>query len=127
MDARVYVLPIMALFIVAALFSAFIFMSPMHAEMGCPFTGSQPVICATNMLTHLNHWQLAFASILVELLLIVALALAYIQQWRLSFSPDPSFQRIHKRRHEPDRPTRIQELFSRGILNRKEPYNGVVS
>jgi hypothetical protein len=80
------------------------------------------VICATTVLEHLKHWQTAFSTILAELLLVAALALFFARQWELAALPERIFAGIRVRNRAPDRPTLLQELFSRGILNRKESY-----
>ena len=109
--------------IVAVLGMPLMLMTTMHHEMGCPFAMGQATICATSILEHLQHWQIVFASILAELLLIAAFALIVLRQWELAVMPEPGLVRIRLRSHAPDRPTLLQELFSRGILNRKESYH----
>ena len=96
--------------------------NPMHHEIGCPFAMGQTAICATSVLEHLQHWQIAFASIFAELLVIAALALVAVRYWELAALPEPSFARIRLRSCAPNKPTLFQELFSRGILNRREAY-----
>ena len=96
--------------------------SPMHHEIGCPFMSGQTAICAPTFLEHLRDWQNAFAIVLAELLLIAALTVALTRQWA-PVSPERRFERVRIRNRAPDRPTLLQELFSEGILNRKESYH----
>lgn len=109
--------------IVALLGMPLLFAGPMHHEMGCPFVSGEAAFCATNFLQHITHWQTAFAVVLGELLVIAGLALAVLYQWRVLMLPERSFARIRMRGRTPERPTLLQELFSRGILNRKEPHS----
>lgn len=96
--------------------------NPMHHEMGCPFMSGQAAFCATSLLEHIKHWQMAFGTILTELLLAAVLALIVLREWRAAGLREPSIARVRMRSREPDRPTLLQELFSQGILNRKEHY-----
>ena len=109
--------------IVALLGMPLLLASPMHHEMGCPFTSGEAIFCATNFLQHITHWQTAFAIVLGEILVIAALALVALYQWRTIVLPGRRFARIRMRSRTPMRPTLLQELFSRGILNRKESYS----
>jgi xanthine/uracil/vitamin C permease (AzgA family) len=108
--------------IVAVLGMPLMLASPLHQETGCPFALGQTAMCATSTLEHMKHWQTAFATILAEMLIIVALALVALRQWKIVALPERSFARIQMRSRVPDRPTLFQELFTRGILNRKEAY-----
>ncbi|MBI2611064.1 hypothetical protein HYW60_03990 [Candidatus Kaiserbacteria bacterium] len=121
MELRAYALLALTLFVLVALFGAFALMGPMHTEMGCPFMLGQTALCASSILEHLNHWQIAFSSILAELLVLAALALAFSRVWDLHSLPERSFERIRLRRRTPERPTLMQELFSGGILHRRAP------
>ena len=86
--------------------------SPMHHDTGCPFMSGQAAICVASILEHIQHWQIAFATILGEILLIAALALVAAWQWKTHDPPQRSFARIWMRSRAPDRPTLLQELFS---------------
>ncbi len=109
--------------IVALLGMPLLLASPVHHEIGCPFVSGETAFCATNFLEHITHWQTAFAVVLGEILVIAALVLAASHQWRLAALPERGFARIRVRRRTPERPTLLQELFSQGILNRKEPLH----
>lgn len=108
--------------IVVVLGMPFMLANPMHHEMGCPFMSGQTAMCTASVLEHMRHWQTAFATILAELLLIATFALVAMYQWPIAGLPERSFARMRTRIRIPERPTLLQELFSNGILNRKEHY-----
>lgn len=120
MNARTFTpLLLTIVVIVAVLGLPLLLASPVHHDMGCPFMSGQMAICAASVLQHIKHWQVAFAATLAELLLVAALALFALRQWELAALPERTFERIRARSRIPDRPTLLQELFSRGILNPK--------
>lgn len=126
MSLRAYVPFLLVIIVIVAVLGMPLFLaSPMHHEMGCPFMSGQAAICATNILGHIQHWQTAFATILAEIFAIAALAFIALYQWRMIVLPERSFARIRIRSRTPARPTLLQELFSGGILNRKEPHDVV--
>jgi hypothetical protein len=88
-------------------------------EMGCPFASGSTAICAAP-LAHLEHWQSTFVTILAETLLLAVVLLFFSA---ISSIPkiDPQHERYRLRAHIPTRPTLFQELYSGGIVNRKEP------
>ena len=108
--------------VVAVLGMPLLLASPTHHEIGCPFLSGQAALCASNVLEHVRHWQTAFAAIFAEMLSIAALTLLVALQWGGGALPERSFARIRMRARVPARPTLLQELFSQGILNRKEQY-----
>lgn len=91
-----------------------------HEHMGCPFAPGTVSVCDAAFLDHWQHWQLAFAAIILEFLLLAGIALASCC-WMPGDIPQTGFAvvRIRKRLH--DRLTLFQELVRKGILNRKEP------
>ncbi len=93
--------------------------SSAHHEMDCTFMSGHMALCAMNVLQHIQHWQAAFAAILVELLLVAALAGIAMRQWEAVTLPERDFARIRIQNRVPARPTLLQELFSRGILHSK--------
>ncbi len=108
-------------FILMAGFGLFMpIMSHGGHEMDCPFAPGGTALCAAP-LAHIKHWQDAFVTILVETLLLVGIALAFIKS--LNFFPtlDPQYERYRMRARIPIRPPLFQELYSQGILNRKAP------
>ena len=121
MDLRTYTPFILGIIVIMAVLGMPLMLaSPIHHEMGCPFTGMQS-ICSMSSLEYVKHWQIAFASILVEILVIAALADAVFRRWQLIALPEPYHVRLRNYAHIPARPTLFQELYSRGVLNRKEP------
>jgi len=110
---------ILVAFIVAAVFGLYLtIVSPMgHA--GCPFSVGASACVAP--LEHLTHWQSSFTAIATELVVLFALALVVVASLGL-LGTDIRLYRLFKQRERiPRRPTLLQELFSRGILHRKEP------
>ena len=111
---------ILAAFILAALFGIYGMVSFAHAEHGsCPFSPGQHSACATP-LEHLGHWQAVFTATFAEVLVLFALLVCFV----VSTTVVPNAQRHTPwsyRQYKPPRPTLLQELFSQGILHRKEP------
>jgi len=110
---------ILGAFIIAAVFGLYLtIVSPMgHA--GCPFSVGASACMAP--LEHLTHWQSSFVAIAAELVLIFTLVLVVVGSFGL-LSADVWQYRLFKQRERiPKRPTLLQELFSQGILHRKEP------
>ncbi len=126
MDMRDFALPVLLLFLVASVFGAYVMFGPMHMSAGCPLIRGELVVCTSTIVEHINHWQLAFASVLFELLAFAGFALFAVGIWSPYTLRAYSHERIRLRSRAPVRPTLFQELFSRGILNRKEPYGVAV-
>lgn len=120
MRGRLLATLIIAAVIVVAVFGLY---APMmghasHASI-CPFSLGFATLCSPA--GHLEHWQDALMATFGDLLLLVFVALAFYFGYRL----DPAAVRCilcRARSRLPDRPALLQELFSDGILNRKEPY-----
>jgi len=122
MRRNAYTVPILVVFILVAVFGVpLMFGSPMLHGPICPFSSGQPVVCVASILEHMNHWQWAFAAVLFEILALCALAL-FFRRPLLAVITDTSRVPWRIQKHIPDRPTLFQELFARGILNRKEPH-----
>ena len=122
MNMRTYAIPILIAFCVAAVFGLYL-PTTGHAghEEGCIFAPGGTAICAAP-LAHLEHWQSAFAAVLVELLLFFTLSLIFFTRYDL-FDPDVGRHATYRPpKFAPIRPSLLQELYSDGILNRKEPY-----
>ncbi len=83
--------------------------------MGCPFMQGQMSVCSMTVFDHIEHWQNAFLSVLVQTISFIALVASFGFAWLLltkqEWSP-PRLFNLH-------RPTLFQELFSRGILHSK--------
>lgn len=82
---------------------------------------AQTVMCENTLLEHVSMWQAMFVSILASLVLLCAAVIFFaIRADDLLLSHERL--RIRVRSHVVFRPTLFQELYSRGILNCKEPY-----
>ena len=123
MNTQHWTLIVLTLFCLGAVFGLYLpTMSATGHEVGCPFSPGGTVVCGVP-LAHLKHWQSAFAVVLAELLIFFALALIFFFARYNLFDPDVGQDSAYRRRQRvPIRPPLYQELFSDGILNRKEPY-----
>ncbi len=110
---------ILAAFIVAALFGLYLaIVSPIeHAD--CPFSIGASDCMAP--LEHLVHWQSSFATIIAKLVAFIALVLVVVGSFGLLHADVRQYRAFRQRERIPKRPTLMQELFSQGILHRKEP------
>jgi len=112
------VMLVAVVFLIGAVFGfSFLMFEPMGHGMGCPFAAGTALCPAP--LTHLAHWQAAFAAVLAELILLAALAPSLFSG--PDFSPSPPRRRKRWEVSASDAPTLLQELFAQGILNRKAP------
>ncbi len=111
---------VLTAFVLAALFGIYGMVSFTHAEHGsCPFSPAQHSLCTTP-LEHLAHWQVVFTAVFTEILVLFALIVVFFSNGVLSpDSPRQTWWRDRRNVHL--RPTLLQELFSQGILHRKEP------
>ena len=117
---HIYILSIIMLLIVVSIFGLYIpFSGLMGHDMGCPFSFGSTSLCGAP-LAHLSHWQFAFFAIILELLVVGVIAIVFT-----IFYPDAAGASRVKLRSShilaSPRPTLFQELFSRGILNRRAP------
>ena len=118
---RAYTLTLFVVIILIAVFGLYIpAIGLMGHEMGCPFSLGETALC-TAPLAHLSHWQGTFASILTELLALFALVVALFSFSNRSHEKDRERERFRFYIHIPPRPTLFQQLFAKGILNRKAP------
>lgn len=89
-------------------------MSENH-DVGCPFMQGQMSICAMSVFDHIEHWQSAFTTTLVDsfpyIAVVAAIGFAYLLPRRNEWSPPPPSYTA--------RPTLFQELFAQGLLNSK--------
>jgi hypothetical protein len=107
---------ILAMFLFVALFGLPMLLSHSEHHIGCPLQGAQTVMCESTIIEHFSIWQTMFASLLSLFVLVCAVLFSI---WPLPVASEPVRIRL---RRTPERPTLFQELFSSGILNRKEPY-----
>ncbi len=88
-------------------------------EAGCPFVSVAATPCVA-LLEHVEHWQLAFTAVLGKLVLLILLVFVFLTFLGLRTIQDPQYERYRLRAHISLRPPLMQELFSQGILHRKE-------
>lgn len=121
-------LRLMSRFVTATVFGVFLFVAifglpvllshPEH-HIGCPLMGAQTVMCESTVIEHFSIWQMMFASVVDIIVLVLSITIFFLildavfAQERI---------RIRTGARETRRPTLMQELFSCGILNRKEPF-----
>jgi hypothetical protein len=90
-------------------------------EAGCPFSPGETAMCASPI-SHLEHWQSAFAAVLGELLILIFAVVAVVVWSKRFVNRNPQHERYRLYERISLRPLLFQELYSRGILNRKEPH-----
>lgn len=107
-------------FVLMAVFGLYM---PGHVghEVACPFAPSESAMCASS-LSHLQHWQSAFVAVLGELLVLMAAVIVVFVWFKPLVNRSPQYERYRLRERVPLPQSLFQELYSRGILNRKEPY-----
>ena len=121
MNARSYMLALLVVIILVAVFGLYIpFVGMIGHEMGCPFSPGSTALCGAP-LSHLSHWRDTFAAILAELLVLVALVHAVSAFSGFFSQRDKERECYRLRSTQPLPPTLFQELFARGILNRRAP------
>lgn len=92
-------------------------MSMDQGHMGCPFMQGQATLCPMAVFDHLEHWQSAFATTLVEIISFAVVA-TFTGLWRIPLSQNawlpPPTRKV-------SRPTLLEELFSQGLLHPRAP------
>lgn len=107
-------------FVFVAVFGLLGLLSHTEHHVGCPLQGAQVVMCESTTIEHFSIWQALFASVLGFLVLVGAILFIVARV--------PDALRAHERLRVrvfalvSHRPLLFQELYSRGIHNRKEPY-----
>lgn len=102
-----------ATYILVALFGV-VLLAPMGSYMpACPFAAG-----CVSAVEYLSHWQSAFAAVLAET---VSLGLIFLVFVAVGVPLPKRPLRRYRVARVTVRPTVFQELFSRGILHRKEP------
>ena len=108
---------VLAAFILAAVFGLYVMaLAPMQHEAGCPFMSPVAAVCA-GTLAHVEHWQSALLAIVFEIFALAALALLFVRSELLKL-PDRHLKWLWVQTAS-HRPTVLEELFARGILNPK--------
>jgi len=112
---------VVGLFFVSAFGLPMLLSHSEHQMMGCPLQSAQMVLCSKAALEHLSLWQSMFASTLSILVLLLGVIFIRFRVEPLSLATaSVRFRTYHD---SPRRPTFLQELFSSGILNRKEDHH----
>lgn len=113
---RAVIAPVLlGVFFFVAVFGLPMLLSHSEHHVGCPLQGAQTVMCESTIFEHFSIWQTMFASFIT---LFVFVCVAFV----FGFVPTPFVVHTRsKRLTVPERPPLMQELYSRGILNRKEP------
>lgn len=106
------------IFLFVTLFGLPALLSHSDHNVGCPLQAAGQVMCESTIIEHVTIWSSMFASMLASLAIIIGFVGVAVR------IPLPAYEhvRLRQRRRTPVRPTLLQELFSCGILNRKEPY-----
>ncbi len=87
-----------------------------HAH--CPLLGAQTVMCENTILEHVGIWKEMFSALLVLVVAVVG-AVAFFFYFDLR-RVESERLRLRIRHVAATRPTLFQELYSSGILNRRE-------
>jgi hypothetical protein len=104
--------------VIAVIGTPLLLLSPDHAAH-CPFASGQAILCSDDILAHVTHFELAFASILSAVFAVFCVAISWVHTGR---APPRDTRSIVARGRTSKRPNLFVELFSRGILNRREGY-----
>lgn len=107
-------------FISMAVFGFFVPFAVMGHDAGCPLASANSALCGEPLL-HISHWQAVFVTILAELIIFSVFILAVFVLRDLAPPKTSGRERFFARVHVPSRPTLLEELFARGILNRRAP------
>ena len=110
---------VLTAFVLAALLGVYGMVSLSHHEHSGCSSPTQHTLCATP-LEHLGHWQGVFTAIFAEILALFVLVALYFTYTSLTVDSLKSAL-WNYRKKVLLRPTLLQELFSQGILHRKEP------
>jgi hypothetical protein len=112
---------LLSAFVLMAVFGLYMpTLDHMGHETGCPFAPGSTGQCVA-LLEHAEHWQSSFVAVFAQLLIVLSVGFAFVVFWFLPNIRDPEYERYRLRVRIPIRPPLMQELFSQGILHRKEP------
>lgn len=112
---------VLGVFIFVTLFGLPTLLAHTDNHVGCPLQGAQTVMCESTILEHFSQWQSMFVSILSLFALLLGFACVMTREVRLALAADKRVA-VRTLSRLSTRQTVLQELFARGILNRKEPY-----
>lgn len=120
MNLHAYALPVLVAFLFVSAFGMYVMLDPVHSDMGCVSPSEHAVLCSITF-AYLKDWRFVVTEIFAEMLVLVALAVTIPRQGILPSRSVVAFASVRLFRRISRRPTLFQELYSRGILNRKEP------
>ena len=110
-------LSMLVIVLFVALFGLTLLLSHSDHHAGCPLMALGSEMCESTIIEHVSLWHGMLVSIIA-----VTLALVACIAWYFA-GPQLVVERVRYRRREwINRPTLLQELYSQGILNRKEFY-----
>lgn len=101
-----------------AVFGLYLFLLHSNHHDGCPLMVMEQ-ICTSTTIEHLSLWKTMLASILGTFVVLISVALFVVHIPLLPPAHESIRYKVYTQR--PQKPTLLQELFSSGILNRKEP------
>jgi len=116
LTVKAYVPLLAVMFILVAIFGLPLTFSGMMDHEGCPFMAGMAALC-TAPLTHMTHWQTAFAAVVIELLLALSFVLVAVLYIHIRPPPRVLALVFQLRLIFSSRP--LQEAFSNGVLNPK--------
>ncbi len=118
MERHVFAGAALFVFVSVTLFGLTSLLSHSDHHAHCPLQGAATVLCESTTIEHIGMWQGMFVA--VFLLLFVAGLHPFSR--RVETVPTTKKVRLRRAYFSLPRPTLFQELFSSGILNRKEFY-----
>jgi uncharacterized membrane protein len=119
MSQRLVTAIVLLVFIVVGLFGLRSLLSHSDHHSNCPLQGATTVLCESTTIEHIGIWQAMFVAVLIVLVVSVGVHLFFK---RLDVPSSTERVRLRNTDFYNPRPTLLQELFSDGILNRKESY-----
>jgi hypothetical protein len=109
---------LLGVFVTVVVFGLPVLLSHPTHHAHCPLQGAQTVMCESTTLEHIGTWQGMFSALLVLVISVLGTLILFfrfdtrgIERERL---------RLRIKQVVTTRPTLFQELYSNGILNRKE-------
>ena len=108
------------IFLFVTIFGLPVLLSHSDHHMGCPLQAAATVMCESTVIDHVSMWQAMFASVIGTLILALGFAAIVIGRQGDLFLAHERL-RVRSRSLASVRPLLFQELYSRGIHNRKEP------
>jgi hypothetical protein len=119
MKRRIIAFSVLFIFLTVSIFGLTSLLSHAGHHTKCPLQGAPAVLCESTTIEHIGIWQAMF----VATLFLLVFALGTILFSRCMYARVRAERiRVRSTHTRILRPTLLQELYSSGILNRKEPY-----